>query len=173
MPPFEKSSITSVIENNAMDVESLEPMTSSPLSLETIKFHLIWNKDFSFDREAQTVSLEELIEFLIESLEDADKATATKAENLLTRIGRPAIPYLIQGLKSSHNRVKSTCAMVLIRIGAPAVEDLKEFYVRNASRAKVRWVVEFILNELGAQVPVLEKHDIEASRKVLQFSKAM
>lgn len=155
-----------------MDVESLEPMTSSPLSLETIKFHLIWNKDFSFNRESQTVSLEELIEFLIESLEDADKATANKAENLLTRIGRPAIPYLIQGLKSSHRQVKGTCAMVLVRIGQPVVEELKEFYVRHASRAKVRWIAEFILEELGAAVPALELQDLEQSRKVLPFAKA-
>jgi HEAT repeat protein len=152
-----------------MDVESYVPMTS-PLSLETLKFHLIWNKDFSFDREHQTVSLEELIEFLIESLEDADKATAEKAENLLVRINRPAIPYLIQGLKSSHNRVKSVCAMALIRIGQPAVDDLKEFYVRNVARPKIRWVVEFVLNELGAQVPVVEKQDIDNSRKVLQLA---
>ncbi len=155
-----------------MDVESLEIMTSSPISLETIKFHLIWNKDFSFNRENQTVSLEELIEFLIESLEDADKATANKAANLLTRIGRPAVPHLIQGLKSSHNRVKSVCAMALIRIGQPALEDLKELYVRNASRAKVRWIVEFILTELRCPLPVLEMQDFESSRKVLQFSKA-
>lgn len=146
-------------------------MTSSPLSLETIKFHLIWNKDFSFDRENQTVSLEELIEFLIESLENTDKAGANKAENLLVRIGRPAVPSLVQGLKSSHNRVRSVCAMVLIRIGQPAVEDLIEFYVRYANRQqKVRWVVEFILDELGAQIPVLEKQDVE-SRKVLQLTK--
>lgn len=154
-----------------MDVESLIPMTSSPISLETIKFHLIWNKDFRFNRDQQTVSLEEMIEFLIESLEDADKATATKAENLLTRIGKPAIPFLIQGLKSAHNRVKSVCAMVLVRIGQPAVEDLKEFYIRNANRAKVRWVVEFVLNELGTQVPNTEK-ELTYSRNVLPFSKA-
>lgn len=147
-------------------------MTSSPISLETIKFHLIWNKDFSFNRENQTVSLEELIEFLIESLEGADKATANKAENLLTRIGRPAVPYLIQGLKHSDNTLKSVCAMVLVRIGHPALEDLKEFYVRNAARPKVRWVVEFILNELGCEVPQVEAQDLEISRKVLQFAKA-
>jgi HEAT repeat protein len=155
-----------------MDVESYVPMTSSPLSLETLKFHLIWNQDFSFNRDNQTVSLEELIEFLIESLEDADKVTAGKAENLLVRIGRPAIPYLIQGLKSSHNQVKSVCAMALVRIGQPAVDGLKEFYVRNASRPKVRWVAEFVLSELGAQLPALEKQDFENSRKVLQLAKA-
>lgn len=147
-------------------------MTASPISLETIKFHLIWNQDFSFNRENQTVSLEELIEFLIDSLEDADKATANKAENLLVRIGRPAIGYLVQGLKSNHNRVKSVCAMALVRIGQPAVEDLKEFYVRNASRSRIRWVVEFVLNELGAQVPLLDKQEREAGRKVLQLAKA-
>ena len=147
-------------------------MTTSPINLDTIKFHLIWNKDFSFNRENQNVSLEELIEFLIESLEDADKATANKAENLLTRIGKPAIPFLIQGLKANHNRVKSVCAMVLVRIGQPAVEGLQEFYIRNANRPKVRWIVEFVLSELGMQVPELDQRATDPERKVLQFSKA-
>lgn len=145
--------------------------TTSPISLETIKFHLIWNKDFSFNRENQTVSLEELIDFLIDSLEGADKQTANKAENLLTRIGKPAVPYLIQGLKSPHSRVRSTCAMVLVRIGQPAVADLQEFYVRNASRPKFRWIAEFILSELGMQIPAVAPREQELSRKVLQFAK--
>lgn len=148
-------------------------MTSSPLSLDNIKFHLIWNKDFSFNRENQTVSLQELIEFLIESLEDADKVNANKAENLLTRIGAPAVPYLVQGLKSANKTVKSVCAMSLIRIGKPAVEDIKEFYMRNAGRQRLRWVAEFILDELHEALPVLEMHELERSSKVLQFSKAV
>ncbi len=148
-------------------------MTSSPLSLDNIKFHLIWNKDFSFNRENQTVSLHELIEFLIESLEDADKVNANKAENLLTRIGTPAVPYLVQGLKSANKTVKSVCAMALIRIGKPAVEEIKEFYVRNAARPRLRWVAEFILGELYEELPALEAYDLEQSSKVLQFSKAV
>ncbi len=160
-----------------MDVESSQPMTTSPISLETIKFHLIWNKDFSFNRENQTVSLEELVEFLIESLEDADKQTANKAENLLTRIGKPAIPFLVRGLRSGHNRVRSTCAMVLVRIGQPAVASVQDFYVRNASRPKLRWIAEFILSELGRQIPPVDARELEANRqdmgrKVLQFAKA-
>lgn len=147
-------------------------MTTSPISLDTIKFHLIWNKEFSFNRPNQTVSLEELVEFLIDSLESADKATANKAENLLTRVGKPAVPYLIQGLKSSHNRVKSVCAMVLVRIGQPAVADVQEFYSRNANRPKYRWVAEFILGELGMQLPELSETAFETDCKVLQFSKA-
>ncbi len=152
-------------------------MTTSPISLETIKFHLIWNKDFSFNRENQTVSLEELVEFLIESLEDADKQTANKAENLLTRIGKPAIPFLVRGLRSGHNRVRSTCAMVLVRIGQPAVASVQDFYVRNASRPKLRWIAEFILSELGSQIPPIDTRELETNRqemgrKVLQFAKA-
>lgn len=145
--------------------------TTSPISLETIKFHLIWNKDFSFNRENQTVSLEELIDFLIDSLEGADKQTANKAENLLTRIGKPAVPYLIQGLKSPHSRVRSTCAMVLVRIGQPAVAELQDFYVRNVNRPKFRWIAEFILSELGMQIPAVAPREQEMSRKVLQFAK--
>ncbi len=145
-------------------------MTSSPLSLETLKFHLVWNKDFSFNNEKQTVSLEEMIDFLIESLEDADKATADKAETLLTRIGKPAIPFLIQGLKSPHNRVKSVCAMVLVRIGEPCVADVKEFFLRHSNRPKLRWVVEFILGELGTQLPEVESDS--TMHNVLHLSRA-
>ena len=143
-------------------------MTSSPLSLDNIKFHLIWNKDFSFNRENQTVSLHELIEFLIESLEDADKVNANKAENLLTRIGTPAIPYLVQGLKATNKTVKAVCAMALIRIGQSAVAPVQELYARSANRPRLRWVVEFILDELHAEVPAVAEPN-----KVLQFSRAV
>ena len=134
-------------------VERFVSMRSFPLSLDTLKPELIQNREYVFHQESTPVSMTELIEFLVESLEDADKAAACKAENLLVRIGRPATPSLIQGLKSSHNTVRSACAMALIRIGEPVVDDLKTFFVRNAGRPRVRWVVEFILEELGAQVP--------------------
>jgi len=145
-------------------------MKSASLSLESIKFNLIWNQEFPKTQDDKSVSLEELIEFLIESLEDADKVNATKAENLLTRIGKPAIPYLVQGLKSANNQVKSVCAMVLVRIGQPVLDELNEFYVRNAGRSKVRWVVEFIFNELGAAAPAIET--VVEDVNILPFSKA-
>jgi HEAT repeat protein len=154
-------------------------MTTSPITLENIKFHLVWNKDSSFEqvsqRTDQPVSLEALIEYLIESLEDADKATAAKAENLLTSIGKPAVPFLVQGLKANHNRVKSVCAMVLVRIGQPAIDSIEEFYLRNLNRPKVRWIAEFILDELGSQRPALEKAQSATEGKmegrVLPFAK--
>lgn len=133
-------------------------------------------------REGQP-SLSELVDTLIASLEGADKAVADKAEAVLTRVGRPAIPALLQGLRSPHSRVKSVCTMVLIRIGQPVVEDLRKFYLRYAS-ADLRWVAEFILNELGAQaLPVPKKeragaqHNgmtnpiLNSNHNVLPFSK--
>mgnify|MGYP006172969911 CR=1 FL=1 len=78
-------------------------MSTATISLESIKLHLVHNRDFSTARES--VSLEELIEYLIGSLDDADTAHATKAENLLVRIGKPAIPYMLKGLKSGSTTV--------------------------------------------------------------------
>lgn len=151
-------------------------MTTSPLSLETTKFHLIWNKDFGFSRDPQAVSLEDLVDFLFEMLETADKATAGKAEGLLARIGQPVVPYLVQGLKSTHNQVKSVCAMALIRIGQPAVEAVQAFHTRNRHRPKYFWIAEFVLSELGMQFPPSERRQSadreEERRVVLQFSKA-
>lgn len=122
------------------------------------------------------VSRQEIIDLLIASLENADKAVADKVETVLTRIGTPAVPALIQGLTSANSRVKSVCAMVLIRIGQPVVDELQRFYRRQAGSADIRtqlsWIVEFILGELGAQsLPSLEKEF--ADRKVVPFSKAL
>ena len=75
----------------------------------------------------------------------------------MVRLGQQAEGHLLLGLKSSHSRVKSVCAMSLIRIGQPIVTDLCAFYISTPNRSKLRWIVEFILNELGGQqLPSLE-----------------
>lgn len=133
-----------------------------PVSVDTLKLQLVKATEVS---EQDSVSLNELIEYLVESLEDADKATANRAENLLVRIGNPAIPYLVKGLKSNSNALKSVCAMALVRIGQPAVEALKELYIRCATRTqhkKHKWVVAFVLTELGEALPALDTADLEA-----------
>ena len=152
--------------------------SQSTASFEALKLHLVQNAPLPvfegpmFDG-LEVVSLEELVEYLIESLEDADKTQSNKAEALLVRIGKPAIPFLLQGLKSLNTNVKSVCAMALIRMGEVVVEDLKEFYIRNASRAKVRWVAEFVLAELSEPLPELSLEEPEAlPRKVLELSRA-
>lgn len=148
-------------------------MKTAPLSLESIKLHLIWNREQAGTLH-EVPTLDELVEYLIESLEESDKTNSTKAENLLTRIGKPAIPALLQGLKHPSTNVKSVCAMALIRIGQPAVDELKAFYVRNANRDKVRWVAEFVLTELGEALPVVISKNEELDvlpQKVLQLSK--
>lgn len=132
---------------------------SSNMPIDVLKFHLIKNNDFPTLKDA--VSLEELIEYLIESLEDADAAGAARAENLLVRIGKPVVPFLIKGLKSSSTTVKSVCAMSLIRIGQAGIEPLKEFYVRNINRPKIKWVVEFILAEMGELLPAVDTMEDE------------
>lgn len=147
-------------------------MSTAPISLESIKLHLVHNRDFTNARES--VSLEELIEYLIESLEESDAAHAVKAENLLVRIGKPAVPFMLKGLKSASTTVKSVCAMALIRIGEPVVEDVKEFYVRHAARSKYRWVTEFVLAELGEAFPAAaaESYELIQPAAVLSLTHA-
>ena len=137
-------------------------------SLEALRLHLVENHNFTtVGEERQSVSLEDLIEYLIESVEESDPMSTAKVEGLLTRIGKPAIPYLIKGLKSGNANVKSVSAMVLIRIGQPIVDDLKAFYVRQANRNRIGWVVEFILSELGEQLPAVDEElDIQPVRRV-------
>ena len=133
-----------------------------PVSVDAIKLQLVKTTEVA---ELGTVSLNELIEYLVESLEEADKATANRAEDLLVRIGNPAVPYLVKGLKSNSNAVKSVCAMALVRIGQPAVDAIKELYVRCATRPqhkKHKWVVAFVLTELGEALPALDTVDLEA-----------
>ncbi len=148
-------------------------MNAALKSFEAIKLHLVQNAHFTAIQDKESVSLEELVEYLIESLEEADTAQSSRAENLLVRIGKPAIPHLLTGLKSSHNNVKSVCAMALIRMGEWVVEDIKEFYVRNASRTKIRWVAEFILTELSEPIPAIDVEECELlqTRKLVELSK--
>ncbi len=142
-----------------MSTAHIQPSTlTTPVSLESIKLQLIEGNGYAVVKDS--VSLEEMIEYLIESVEEGageDGLTASKAETLLARIGKPAIPYLLKGLKHTDTTVKSVCAMALIRIGQPCVKQLNEFYVRNASRARVKWVMEFVLSELCEQFPVIEE----------------
>lgn len=126
-------------------------MSLASINLETIKLHLVHNNTLPSSNEQ--VSLTELIEYLIESLEGADNANAVKVENLLLRIGRPAVPYLLKGLKSADNKVQSVCTMTLVRMGEAVVEDIKSFYLRHMAHSKHRWVAEYILSELCEVLP--------------------
>lgn len=133
--------------------------TPSKMTLESLKFHLIRNESLT---DQDQVRLGEMIDYLIESLEEADRAHADKAENLLVRIGEPTIPALINGLKSPHKTVKAVCAMALIRLGEVSIEAVQQFYVRQMNlkagrqRTTLIWIAEFILAELGESLPVLE-----------------
>lgn len=144
--------------------------TASKMTLESLKFHLIRNAAFTGQDH---VSLGEMIEYLIESLEEADRAHADKAENLLVRIGEPTIPALINGLKSPHKTVKAVCAMALIRLGEASIEAVQQFYMRQASRTQrtsLVWIAEFILSELGEQLPVLEELETEIASPLVRVS---
>ncbi|MEB3287376.1 MAG: hypothetical protein VKJ04_07725 [Vampirovibrionales bacterium] len=163
-----------------LDTPAHNHQSKNVISLEANKLELMANVLLSESELASVqdandkVSLGELVEYLIESLEDADTTTANRAENLLVRIGNPAVPYLLKGLKSPHTSVKSVCAMALIRIGQPAVEGLKDLYVRMAGRPqfkKHQWVIAFVLSELGEALPVVElANDADDLHPVMELS---
>jgi len=133
--------------------------------IESIRLHLV-DGFKSFNKSQESVSLSELIEYLVDSLEEADKATADKAESLLVRIGMPAVPFLLKGLKSANGRVKATCAMALIRMGEPVLPELNAFYARHAGRTKLNWALSFIYEQLAEPLPVVADEMIETSNVV-------
>jgi len=154
-----------------MIIKSLAQQQTAPkMTLESLKFHLIRNAAFTGQDH---VSLGEMIEYLIESLEEADRAHADKAENLLVRIGASTIPALINGLKSPHKTVKAVCAMALIRLGEASVEAVQQFYIRQASRTQrtsLVWIAEFILSELGEELPLIEEAQNEETKSLVRVS---
>ncbi|MGE0201651.1 MAG: hypothetical protein AB7P76_11870 [Candidatus Melainabacteria bacterium] len=145
-------------------INRLKEDTHAPV-IESIRLHLV-DGFKAFNKGQESVSLSELIEYLVDSLEEADKATADKAESLLVRIGMPAVPFLLKGLKSSNGRVKATCAMALIRIGEPVLPELNVFYARHANRSKLSWALAFIYEQLAEPLPLVEDEMIETSKVV-------
>jgi HEAT repeat protein len=128
-------------------------MKSATISLEAIKLQLIQNTQFAEQRDKEFPISKEAIKYLIKALEHADSAFSQEIETVLTKSGEIAIPALLKGLCSTSNNVRSTCAMVLIRLGERSVEPVQQFYHRYHHRENLRWVAEFILDELSVPMP--------------------
>lgn len=124
-------------------------LKSAAVSLETIKLQLIENRQFVGQSEKEFQLSKDAIKYLIKALEYADTSFTQEIETVLTKSGEVAIPALIKGLTSPSMNVKSTCSMVLIRLGDAAVEAVTQFHLRNAHKANLCWIAEFILDQLG------------------------
>ncbi len=128
---------------------------TAAITVESIKLQLIKNQEFlSGERDKEFVFTTEAIRNMVKALEFADGSLSSEIENFLTKSGEDAVAEVVKGLTSANLNVKSTCAMVLIRMGA--VEAVRSFYQANSHRKNVRWVAEFILNELGEQFPQVD-----------------
>ncbi len=136
----------------AIDTRNIEKkMIKEDIKLELIKNQtpqsLSHSKKFMFSQEA--------IRNMVKALEFSDATLSNEIETFLVCSGEKALSEVVLGLNSSNLNVKSTCAMVMIRIGAPSIQVINAFYQAHRHPEALRWVVEFILGELGETVPQL------------------
>lgn len=132
-------------------------MTASPTHSKVNQLKLIWNNSNGLPSQEQHFVLSELIGCIIQSLDGADLESRVKLENILTRIGVPAIPFLLEGLQSGSKAVQSVSFMVLVRVGQPAVKQIQAFYKQAQGHDNYQWIVELLLQELNMQVPFTSK----------------
>jgi hypothetical protein len=116
---------------------------------------LIWNKHYGVLSQPQDDAevLQGLVGCILESLTEVDATSRIKLENILVRIGEPAIPLFVEGLKAEATVVRSVCFMVLVRIGQPAVKAIQSFYKAVQFQEEYRWVADLLLQELNMQFP--------------------
>lgn len=122
----------------------------APISLEALKLKLISN---SSSTSSDPLLTKDGIHYLLKALAYADSGFSTEIENVLVKAGSLAIPELIKGLGSENANVRSVSAMALIRIGEPAEEALLKAYAKAGKKSQVRWVLQFILQELCLEIP--------------------
>ncbi|MEM0950908.1 MAG: hypothetical protein AAGI66_02040 [Cyanobacteria bacterium P01_H01_bin.74] len=109
----------------------------------------------SFDASAtgikEALSVGDIIQCLLQSVEGADKAGRQKVENLMVQIGLPAVKFLLEALVAESLVVQSVCYMALLRIGQPAVKSIKIFLKQGPEKntwVKNMWVMNQLCNDL-------------------------
>lgn len=122
----------------------------SPLSLEALKLRLISNNAHT---TADPLFTKDGVHYLLKALAYADAAFSTEIENVLVKAGEIAVPELIKSVSSPNINVRSVSAMVLIRLGTVAEEALLKAAAKASRKPSVRWVFDFILQELGLEAP--------------------
>lgn len=127
-------------------------MKQASTSLEALKLKLIRDNTKShpdFDPLLTTDG----IRYLLKALAYADADFSAEIENVLVNAGALALPELLKALDTDNANVRSVSAMVLIRMGPLAEEALLRMYPKYSRKASVRWVLQFILQELGLDLP--------------------
>lgn len=122
----------------------------SPVSLETLKLKLISNTS---KYEPDPLLTKDGIKYLLKALTYADASFSDEIENALVKAGALAIPELIKSLGAESLNIRSVAAMALIRLGQDAEKALMQAYPRYAKKASVRWVFQFVFQELGLELP--------------------
>jgi hypothetical protein len=125
-------------------------MSQAPISLEALKLKLISN---SSTPTPDPLLTKDGVHYLLKALAYADADFSTEIENVLVKAGTVAVPELVKSLSAHNNNVRSVAAMTLIRMGHTVEESLLKAYPKYARKASTRWVFEFVLQELGLEIP--------------------
>jgi HEAT repeat protein len=123
-------------------------MGQAPISLETLKLKLISGNMLP---SSDPLLTRDGIRYLLKALAYADADFSAEIEYALVKAGSLAVPELIKSLASDNNNVRSTAAMALIRLGSLAEEALLQAYPKYSRKPSVRWVFQFVLQELGLE----------------------
>lgn len=125
-------------------------MRQAPISLEALKLRIISSSSQPISDPLLT---KDGVHYLIKALAYADAGFSAEIENVLVKAGTIALPELIKSLTTENLNVRSVAAMVLIRMGRSAEDALLKAYPQYSHNESTRWVFQFILQELGLDVP--------------------
>lgn len=94
--------------------------------------------------ENTTTSIQEFLS----RLENADNIAKNEIENMLVKIGKPAVPELVNQLQVVNGVKRGVVAMTLIRIGDDSVEYLRKAAKNNK---EFEWVAKYLITEINGQ----------------------
>lgn len=88
------------------------------------------------------VSKMQSVKEILSLLNESDK---NEIENMLVKIGTPAVPELVEQLQVVRGLTRGVVAMTLIRIGDSSIDYLKKAAQNNKD---FEWVAEYLISEI-------------------------
>ena len=87
----------------------------------------------------------DIVIYLLKSLENADNQLSVDIENDLVMLGKKAINPLIKALSEPNKKVQGCAAMALIRIGSDAIKPLE---MTRGQKDDLDWMINFIISQI-------------------------
>jgi HEAT repeat protein len=122
-------------------------LSQPPTTLETLKLRLVHSENHK-----DPFLTKDGVEYLIKALAYADAGFASEIEFALVKAGDIAVPLLVKSLSADNLMLRSVVAMALIRIGPNAERALLKNWPKVQKNNKLKWVYQYILQELGVEV---------------------